>query len=75
MKLELTNSQVAEVEPWLQRCRETWTPSCLIGQLMRGDWRDGPGTVWLHYCIIRPETALKIRKLIEKERTALANHS
>ena len=69
MRLELTPTQVAEVKPWLEKCRETSTPCVLAGQIMRGDFDNGGvDKVYLHYAIIRPETALKIRKLILRER-------
>jgi hypothetical protein len=67
MKLELTSIQAAEVKPWLDRCREAWTPCVLAGQLMLGDWRQGPDKIFLHYALIRRETARKIRKLIERD--------
>lgn len=70
MKLELTPSQAAEIKPWIDQCRETPTTSVLAGQLMPGDWREGADKIFLHYIIIRPDTALKIRRLIEKEREA-----
>jgi hypothetical protein len=75
VKLELTSTQAAEVKPWLDECRETWTPCVLAGQLMPGDWRQGPNKIFLHYAIIRPETAIKIRRLIQKERETLAKQT
>jgi hypothetical protein len=72
MRIELTSTQVAEVKPWLDKCRETSTPCVLAGQLFPGDWEDGVDKVFLHYAIIRPETAVKIRKLIQRSREASA---
>ena len=59
MKLELTSTQVAEVKPWLNKCRETYTPCVLAGQLMPGDFEEG----------------MKIRKLIQRERETLAKET
>ena len=44
------------------------SPSVLAGQVRRGDWNEGTENVFLLLQSIRPETAKRIRALIEKER-------
>jgi 23S rRNA U2552 (ribose-2'-O)-methylase RlmE/FtsJ len=75
MKLTLTPEQAAEVRPWLNQCRQTPTPSVLAGQILPGTYPESPGVVFLQFAIIKPETAKKIRKLVEQERAKSNNGS
>ena len=72
MKIELPESVAAQLREPLTRCHPVpdRTPSVLAGQVFRGDWQSGVDKVFLHVCEIKPETARKIRKLIEKDRAS-----
>jgi hypothetical protein len=71
MKIELPESVAKQLRGPLADCANNGelSPSVLAGEVRGGCWDEG-GTdkVFLFLAAIRPQTARKIRRLIEKER-------
>lgn len=76
MKIELPPSIAEQLRVPLADCANNreLSPSVLAGQVRRGYWDEGGAEkVFLLLAAIRPQTARKIRKLIEKERQQCQN--
>jgi hypothetical protein len=69
VKIALPESVAKQLRPILADCQQNGqlSPDVLAGQI-RGDWEEGTEKVFLFLMAIRPATARKIRKLIERER-------
>ena len=74
MRIELPPAVAAQLAGPLADCyRGEESPECLAGQVMRGSFDDGGvDKIFLFLARIKPETARKIRKLIQREREASA---
>lgn len=74
MKIELPESVAEQLREPLARCRDNGelSPAVLVGQVMCGTYPDDPKKVFLHLCTIKPATARRVRKVIEKERALTA---
>ncbi|MDQ2867406.1 MAG: hypothetical protein M3R59_03190 [Verrucomicrobiota bacterium] len=70
MKIELPPSTAAKLRPVLVKCADgNATPNILAGQVRAGFWDEGTDKTFLIVRPITAATALKMRKLIEKEQS------
>ena len=71
MRIELPPAVAEQLRRPLQECSDNGlqSPDVLCGQVRRGFWNEPGGTdaIWLLVRKIRPETARKIRRLIQNE--------
>ena len=74
VKIELPPAVAAQLAGPLADCyRGEGSPDCLAGQVVRGSFDDGGvDKIFLFLARIKPETARKIRKVIQRERETLA---